>query len=153
VLKNKLCEKIRILCQHYGFQQSIIFFLKRELPSTELMAAIDTEGNFVTYKVVEERLVYLRNTLNKFARTDSTTPASCWVCEQVQSLWLLRTPKSYSLSTVHYTYSILCQVPNILSKAPAEIMCGFRTSDTMCTRHMPLATIRTYQNRNAYKNC
>jgi hypothetical protein len=41
------------------------------------MAAIDTEGNFVTYKVVEERLVYLRNTLNKFARTDSTTPASC----------------------------------------------------------------------------
>jgi hypothetical protein len=48
---------------------------QRELPSIELMAALDTEGNFVTYEVVEERLVYLRNTIDKFARTDSTRPA------------------------------------------------------------------------------
>jgi hypothetical protein len=41
----------------------------------ELIAALDTEGNFVTYEVVEVRLVYLRNTIDKFARTDITRPA------------------------------------------------------------------------------
>jgi hypothetical protein len=48
---------------------------QRELPSIELIAALDTEGNFVTYEVVEVKLVYLRNTINKFARTDITRPA------------------------------------------------------------------------------
>jgi hypothetical protein len=41
----------------------------------ELIAALVTEDNFVTYEVVEVRLVYLRNTIDKFARTDITRPA------------------------------------------------------------------------------